>query len=354
MSASQLLRILQTLPTVDDDETRAFNTDEPDSTTNRSSKCTNPFLSNEEHKNSNFCCTPELETSIFGNDFPSHAFEKTPRFYIGKNSVEYELPELMVCYQESDFQVKDICIDEGVPDNETTVANSVPMSEDDDDMIEASLDSDFLKDEWLRPSYITDCEEKLNSSNIFKDDVSTEQKDWPSLASLEFLDSSNSYSHDVDQRTLKELEAGKTFAVNQMEASVALHFDTTKPEAYNTPCEALNSISIYEHPLDAQTAVHHHDVAMTVANHEARYVGESSFSMSGVITELISCSRPITFSGGISISNHSDSNATSTRSFAFPTLEAEYNSSPVRMGKAERRRLRKQKGWGQVILCCKF
>ncbi|KAI3700066.1 hypothetical protein L2E82_44681 [Cichorium intybus] len=335
MSASQLLRILQTLPAVDDDEICAFNTDEPDSTTNRSSKCTNPFLSNEENKNSNFCCTPELETSIFGNDFPSHAFEKTPRFYIAKNSVEYELPELMVCYQESDFQVKDICIDEGIPDKETTVANSVPMSEDDDDMIEASLDSDFLKDEWLKPSCITDCEEKLNSSNNLKDDVSTEQQDWPSLASLEFLDSSNSYSDDSDQGTLKELEAGKVLTVNQMEAS-----------------EALNSESIYDH-LDAPSVVRHHDVAMTVANHEARYVGESSFSMSGVITELISCSRPITFSGGISISNQSDSNATSTRSFAFPTLEAEY-SSPVRMGKAERRRLRKEKGWGQVLLCCKF
>ncbi|KAL4567991.1 hypothetical protein LXL04_023590 [Taraxacum kok-saghyz] len=297
MSASQLLRILQALPAGADDEICGIDTDELELGTVRSSRCTNPFLSNEENRKSNFWNNPELETSTFG-------------YYIDKSRVEYELPELMVCYQESDFQVKDICIDEGVPNEVSTVCNSDFVREDGDDMIEASLDPDFLKPEWLIPSYITHSQEKMNSD----DDVSTE--------------SSNNFAHDVDQQALEGCEGGKLSNERESEihGNVAFYFDTQS--------------SVRTSP-------------------ETRYVGvrESSFSMAGVILELISCSRPITFSSGISVSNHSDSSATSTRSFAsfaFPTLETDYNSSPVRMGKAETRRLRKQRGWGQCLLCCKF
>ncbi|CAN1152310.1 hypothetical protein LINPERHAP2_LOCUS18675 [Linum perenne] len=55
-----------------------------------------------------------------------------------------------------------------------------------------------------------------------------------------------------------------------------------------------------------------------------------------------------------SISMRSDSSTTSTRSFAFPVLQNEWNSSPVRMAKADRRLLRKHRRWKQRILCCKF
>ncbi|CAH1412776.1 unnamed protein product [Lactuca virosa] len=343
MSASQLLRILQTLPAGADNEICAIDTDELEANTIRISRCTNPFLCDEENKNSNFWNNPELESSIFENDFTNNQEHKTTGFYIDKNAVECELPELMVCYQESDFQVKDICIDEGIPHEETIACSSLSVSEDGDDMIEASLDPEFFNHQWLRPSYITDCQEKMNLSTNLEDDVST--------------DSSNISADDVDQQTLQESEAGKVLNDSEMEGSVAFHIDTNKPATYNSEhYGGMNSDTIYALPLETRSDVNHNhrDVAVVVANHETRYVGESSFSMAGVITELISCSRPITFSGGISISNRSDSSATSTRSFAFPTLEAEYSSSPVRMGKAERRRLRKHKGWGQGIICCKF
>ncbi|CAI9277292.1 unnamed protein product [Lactuca saligna] len=341
MSASQLLRILQTLPAGADNEICAMDTDELEANTIRISRCTNPFLCDEENKNSNFWNNPELESSIFENDFTNNQEHKTTGFYIDKNPVECELPELMVCYQECDFQVKDICVDEGIPNEETIACNSVSVSEDGDDMIEASLDPEFFNREWMRPSYITDCQEKMNLKTNLKDDHV----------------SSNISAVDVDQQTLQESEDGKVLNDCEMEGSVAFHFDTKKPAAYNNEhYGGMNSDTIYALPLETPSVVNHNhrDVAVVVADHETRYVGESSFSMAGVITELISCSRPTTFSGGISISNRSDSSATSTRSFAFPTLEAEYSSSPVRMGKAERRRLRKQKGWGQGIICCKF
>ncbi|KAJ9554142.1 hypothetical protein OSB04_018187 [Centaurea solstitialis] len=71
--------------------------------------------------------------------------------------------------------------------------------------------------------------------------------------------------------------------------------------------------------------------------------GESSFSVAGPVSGRITYSGPIPFSGSISI--RSDSSTTSTRSFAFPVLQTEWNSSPVRMAKADRRRLQKHRGW---------
>ncbi|KAK8657532.1 hypothetical protein V6N13_035763 [Hibiscus sabdariffa] len=80
--------------------------------------------------------------------------------------------------------------------------------------------------------------------------------------------------------------------------------------------------------------------------------GESSFSLAGPVSGLITYSGPIAYSGNLSL--RSDSSATSTRSFAFPILQPEWDSSPVRMTKADRRHYRKHRGWRQNILCCRF
>ncbi|KAF5939195.1 hypothetical protein HYC85_023454 [Camellia sinensis] len=81
--------------------------------------------------------------------------------------------------------------------------------------------------------------------------------------------------------------------------------------------------------------------------------GERSFSMAGPVLGLITYSGPIAFSGSVSL--RSDSSATSTRSFAFPVLQSEWNSSPVRMAKAERRHYRRHRGRRHGLLfCCRF
>ncbi|VFQ95296.1 unnamed protein product [Cuscuta campestris] len=79
--------------------------------------------------------------------------------------------------------------------------------------------------------------------------------------------------------------------------------------------------------------------------------GNTSFSSVGPMSGLITYSGLVPHPGNISI--RSDSSTTSTRSFAFPVLQSEWNSSPVRMSKAERR-YRKQRGWRQGLLCCRF
>ncbi|XP_019164603.1 PREDICTED: uncharacterized protein LOC109160812 [Ipomoea nil] len=77
--------------------------------------------------------------------------------------------------------------------------------------------------------------------------------------------------------------------------------------------------------------------------------GEASFSGLGSVTY----SGLIPYSGSISV--RSDSSTTSTRSFAFPILQSEWNSSPVKMRKSDRRLQKHNRGWRlQGLLCCRF
>ncbi|XP_047967627.1 uncharacterized protein LOC125211753 isoform X2 [Salvia hispanica] len=85
-----------------------------------------------------------------------------------------------------------------------------------------------------------------------------------------------------------------------------------------------------------------------VANQLQQDMGETSFSAASMITY----SGPIAYSG--SVSHRSDGSTTSGKSFAFPVLQSEWNSSPVRMAKADVRGFRKHKGWRSGLLCCRF
>lgn len=113
----------------------------------------------------------------------------------------------------------------------------------------------------------------------------------------------------------------------------------------------------------------------SVVNQLYRDEGEMSFSAG----RLITFSGPIAYSG--SLSHRSDGSTTSTKSFAFPVydilslshllfhfpclvndgllfslfrLQSEWNSSPVRMAKADGRHFRKHKSWRAGLLCCRF
>ncbi|KAK1316989.1 hypothetical protein QJS10_CPA05g02047 [Acorus calamus] len=74
--------------------------------------------------------------------------------------------------------------------------------------------------------------------------------------------------------------------------------------------------------------------------------------VSGAPSGHITYSGQIPFSGSISL--RSDSSTTSARSFAFPVMHSEWNSSPVKMAKADRRHVRKHRGWRDRLLCCRF
>ncbi|KAE9605610.1 hypothetical protein Lal_00025557 [Lupinus albus] len=81
-------------------------------------------------------------------------------------------------------------------------------------------------------------------------------------------------------------------------------------------------------------------------------LNEPSFSAVDHGSRHISYSGHVPYSGSISL--RSDSSTTSTRSFAFPVLPSEWNSSPVRMAKADKSNYRKHRSWREGLLCCKF
>ncbi|KAJ1279714.1 hypothetical protein BS78_04G176200 [Paspalum vaginatum] len=79
---------------------------------------------------------------------------------------------------------------------------------------------------------------------------------------------------------------------------------------------------------------------------------EPNFAGPSIMSGPVSMSGHIAYSGNVSL--RSDSSTTSTRSFAFPVLQREWISSPVRMAKAERRRTRHGRAWRKGLICCKF
>ncbi|XP_074326224.1 uncharacterized protein LOC141664211 [Apium graveolens] len=94
------------------------------------------------------------------------------------------------------------------------------------------------------------------------------------------------------------------------------------------------------------------DRSLVINNQIKRGEGESSFSVAGPLSDVVSYSGLIPYSGSISF--RSDSSTTSTRSFAFPILPNEWNSSPVRMARADRRHLRKHRRCNLGLFCCRF
>ncbi|KAL0919190.1 hypothetical protein M5K25_011269 [Dendrobium thyrsiflorum] len=82
-----------------------------------------------------------------------------------------------------------------------------------------------------------------------------------------------------------------------------------------------------------------------LAHGESNLLGPSNFSGSITTSSHTPCSA--------NISLRSESSTTSGQSFAFPLLQPEWGSSPIRMAKADRRRLRKQR-WKSAFTCCKF
>ncbi|XWS69587.1 hypothetical protein CRYUN_Cryun04dG0192100 [Craigia yunnanensis] len=131
--------------------------------------------------------------------------------------------------------------------------------------------------------------------------------------------------------------------------SITFDFDSSAPTSGKDECRR----NLDREPLETGSTPKLVDTAdQPFSNNLQRGNGESSFSVSGPVTGLISYSGPIAYSG--SLSHRSDSSTTSTRSFAFPILQSEWNSSPIRMAKADRRQYRKHRGWRQGLLCCRF
>ncbi|GMH27557.1 hypothetical protein Nepgr_029400 [Nepenthes gracilis] len=121
---------------------------------------------------------------------------------------------------------------------------------------------------------------------------------------------------------------GSSYTTRAEPKTITFDFNSSVPQKEYEKTRKIDR----EKPPDAQT----------MTRHDEGIPPPSSITYSG----------PIAYSGSISL--RSESSAGSTRSFAFPVLQTEWNSSPVRMAKADRRHLRKHRGWMQALICCRF
>ncbi|CAK9177522.1 unnamed protein product [Ilex paraguariensis] len=421
-------------------------------------------LVSETNEREELWSTPELECTVVVDDFTngneneysdsvapcsihSQSFDKDTDLYTDKNVMECDLPELIVCYRESTYQiVKDICIDEGVfcedkiltensevdqkglhtslPCDENKQTAEVRESADIGLLVpngltsssEKDCDDNSAKDSWTKEKRDTELfipdelksssedgidmdaakecgpgdsiqigEADSNATDKFRDDASREeffssgmlpQLEFASQKSLKsLLESSDNDGNEVKQHSaqiscaeavldspvmasaaedLDKNDSADNLSYNSKVDSgiITLYFDSSKSAASGRD---ENPENVHEQPFESQILHNHDDGAsdnLSIASQVQRGGGESSFSTAGPVSGLVTYSGSIAFSGSISL--RSDSSTTSTRSFAFPILQPEWNSSPVRMAKADRRRFRKNTGWRQGLLCCRF
>ncbi|XP_071707470.1 uncharacterized protein [Rutidosis leptorrhynchoides] len=333
----------------------------------------NPFLPDEENDKVNY--VTNLEDENFKKSLePSSVSNAVEKAYVDKNVTE-------TYYEESNFHdVKDICVDEGLSNkenNESETEHHVDDGDKHDDMIKVDLGNLPLEDCEKKANLLSVTEDFNVSSNCAPDELkqfvesdtvqskvnldpdSTMQNgeinldsDYNSsadkLVSEDVLELSNKIVNDDHQQLseVKSTESGADKSNEIKDENCTLDFDNVKPAIVIGPHEPL---------LDTQNALNQHEMApdnIPLSKNQLHAGDESAFSVAVPVSGLITYSDPISSAGNIS--HRSDGSNTSVRSFAFPILQNEWNSSPIRMAKADSRRSRKHRGWRQALLCCRF
>ncbi|RCV34023.1 hypothetical protein SETIT_7G129600v2 [Setaria italica] len=187
------------------------------------------------------------------------------------------------------------------------------------------------------------CNDKRESPT---DDVKTDVTQETGIAAVTTsLSTSNGESSDVKSENGKKCEIDNAQDINDFnprDVEVGTKRSEDITDSKSSPLVQTESVVQQNGP----------DSAKVTAQTVIRNPFESSFSGPSITSGPLTPSGHIPYSGNISL--RSESSTTSTRSFAFPVLQNEWNSSPVKMAKADRRRLREDRGWGYRILCCKF
>ncbi|KAK4784819.1 hypothetical protein SAY86_019187 [Trapa natans] len=326
-----------------------------------------------------------------------------------KSNYEIEMPELVICYKENSYlRIKDICVDEKMGSRERMLFENDLAKEDLRTLLllergrskgtttEITEFSDPTPD-YLKFSEELVCESphsQAYSEEIRKTEVKVhEVTEYTSICQM--LSKAEESAKEIPQEKPsselvcsghaemppKELEME---SISSNPASIPDHGESVsipyagesnnntvkhpEGEIPRSPSEESNHTNSVgrssnehgqvdssgngnqdDHVPDQIISKVHGSWEDSFRDHDI--IGETSFSMAGPISGLITHSGRIAFSGNISL--RSDS-TTSTRSFAFPILQSEWHSSPVRMAKANKRGFRKHGGWRQGLLCCRF
>ncbi|GER50466.1 18S pre-ribosomal assembly protein gar2 [Striga asiatica] len=337
------------------------------------------------------------------------AEEDSSNFNKNEEVEDLVLSELIVCYKEINFHaVKDICMDEKktieineneppgrfcpspLEANSSRVANAEANDAENvasDESNLSSLNNEHGRAKLSCESYSVDeLMPKVETNRVETDktlsNCSADQNNSfveRALPIQEFgtrsflrsfissLDSEGNnkgerFSHD-QKVTLKENVQTSILPYNSKIESKSITFDFDPPLSEETTAGISNvqgrknsnfygtSDSIqegHEESLKVENGVIIDGNEPVVDQEKTEHDYESSFSNDGFAPQ----SGLIPFSGSISF--RSDGSAASGRSFAFPILQTEWASSPVRMTKADGRHLRKPRFWRSGLLCCRF
>ncbi|CAH1419541.1 unnamed protein product [Lactuca virosa] len=324
-------------------EAHEMNSDELKTTMKESDKkYTNPFLSDQENDKLNLWNNKEHEDSINEDNFTTNLedenFKKAKEMYIDKRVTEF-----MACYdEESGFHVvKDICVDNGLSHDEKIEIDKKDHElscEHDTDTVTVNGDK---HDDTGK-----DCYKNTDLCSVTKDELDT---DFPiQKHSTEDMIEGN-FDKDISSQNTSQGKDDTKECGNKEKVENVSEDDNDLKSFVESNVIQTTENCIHEVLSDTQSAPNHDMASSNImaANQLQRGGGgETSFSLAGPV------SGQITYCG--SISHRSDSSNTSVRSFAFPILQTEWNSSPVRMVKVERRGSRKHRGWRQALMCCKF
>lgn len=337
-----------------------------------------------------------------GNPFiGTELFENKTDPYVEKDIPGCELPELVVCYKDStSFNGTDICahIEDSSKDqnsietvDEDKIFQSITPLGDDDNNCHSALNvinglnssisnhavdtdgsgtkekmddiytpvSDFgASTAEVRCSsnpFVEDVAEMSGESSYFLDSIGKRKSLNPFLDSIdsigdevEFLSDQVHYSEDNSE---VKNESGRTSPVNKLSYNSKVERSTIIFDFNSKAGGGGSGSRSPDNHVKAQKAGGN-EVPPNLNHSRGGDHGESSFTMTGSVSGLITYTGSIANSCNTSL--RSDSSATSTRSFAFPILNAEWNSSPIRMAKGDKRLLRKHKGWRNGLLCCRF
>ncbi|KAJ0228703.1 18S pre-ribosomal assembly protein gar2-like protein [Hirschfeldia incana] len=327
-----------------------------------------------------------------------------PVFFMDKNVTACDLPEIVVCYKEGTYHmVKDICVDEGVPVQEKFLfgeKGSVKCSSDSnqcesEDLMKTDKETETTKSSEDRSGKV-DTDSEICSDPKTNQDVEESPREefadaegTRSCCNRELLivtreaKDSSEISHEIEEATLENNVPKESLTLGD----ILSWEDEPKPLSNNSnnsdkldeqsppqlqekekdePKEAEEKLSSVSTVTPQEPNKTFNDLEKPETDKQqpnllvgdslednkliSNGFGETSFSAAEAvsISGHITYRGPIAFSGSLSV--RSDASTASGRSFAFPVLQSEWNSSPVRMAKPEKRR---HKGWRQILLCCR-
>ncbi|XP_010523522.1 PREDICTED: uncharacterized protein LOC104801838 isoform X2 [Tarenaya hassleriana] len=250
-------------------------------------------------------------------------------FDLGKNVTACDLAEIVVCYKENAYNVvKDICVDEGImPRQEKFSSNKNESCK--------RISNQFGSEDHVKA--------EVNVNPL----TGTLESKIAGIMSKESFTLADIISMEDGQKSPEE----RSFQKSSLERVTLAPKIEPFPDEVTAPEENRSCSKNEPRRSEPEHYVHRHGYTLEdpddVSSHFPSGFGETE-PVSGHITY----SGPIVFSGSLSV--RSDGSTTSARSFAFPVLQSEWNSSPVRMAKADKRHIRTQKSWRHTLCCCSF